>query len=420
MGAELHQNPEKIGRYEVIKKLGTGASGTVYLCNDSLYSRDVAIKVYACGKSEENSSDLNMMFETESAFVGKLSHPNILDIYDAGMDEGSPFLAMEYVHGARSLEAYCTKESLLPITTAVEIVYKCAKALNYAHSKGVIHRDVKPGNIMLTIDNDVRLIDFGIALVGDGVTPRIDGVVGTPSYLAPEQIRSQPVTHTSDLYSLGVVMYSLLTGRLPFRAKTVTQLLEHILSAKPIPIDMYRDGVPDELQKIVTRMMAHDVTERYSNGLEVALDLSRVHQMLASNGVDEADERVNELRRMPFFKNFSAKEIREVIKVGEWSTYRSGDIVEAGSASETRYSIILAGSVTVKSDGKVLYSLQQNGCFGGGTRTTKRRTTIATSNVKIFGVSAKLLEQTSTHCQLMFNKTFLNILIDRLEGPVAG
>ena len=417
MDAVLHQASDRIGRYEVVKCLGTGASGTVYLCNDPLYSRDVAIKVYTPGKVEETNSDLNKMFETESSIVGKLAHPNILDIYDAGFDEGQPFVAMEYVHGARTLEGYCTKDSLLPVSSAVEIIYKCAKALNYSHSKGIIHRDVKPGNIMLTIDNDVRLIDFGIALIGDGVSPRIDGVVGTPSYLAPEQICSQPVTHTSDLYSLGVVLYSLLTGRLPFRAKTVPQLLEHIMSAKPIPIDMYRDGVPGELQAIVSRLMSRDIAERYANGLDVALDLSRVHQLLASSGIDEADERVNELRRVPFFKHFSAKEIREIIKVGEWSSFRRGDTVEDMSEADTRYFIVLEGSVTVQSAGKVLYTLQQNGCFGGGSRNRKRRSTTATTDVKIFSVSAKLLEQTSTHCQLMFNKTFLNILIERLEAP---
>ena len=217
--------PEKIGKYVVIKEVGRGSTGIVYLSHDAYYGRDVAIKVYniETGGDEERARISRKMFLSEAHLVGMLQHPHILPIYDAGEENGHCYIVTEHVHGARTLAAYCRPDNLLRIDDTVEIVFKCAKALHYAHSRGVIHRDIKPSNIMLTQDSDVRIIDFGIALVSDSDISRIEGIAGSPSYMSPEQVQSLDLTNRSDLYSLGAVMYELLTGSRPFRAGNLAE-----------------------------------------------------------------------------------------------------------------------------------------------------------------------------------------------------
>ena len=217
--------PDKIGKYAIINEVGRGSTGVVYLSHDPYYGRDVAIKVYAqdAGGDDSRAKVSRKMFLSEAHMVGMLQHPNILPIYDAGEENGHCYIVTEHVHGARTLAAYCRPDNLLPVDDVVEIMFKCAKALHYSHSRGVIHRDIKPSNIMLTMDSDVRIIDFGIALVADSEISRIEGIAGSPSYMAPEQVQSGEITNRSDIYALGSVMYELLTGFRPFRAGNLTK-----------------------------------------------------------------------------------------------------------------------------------------------------------------------------------------------------
>ena len=206
--------PERIGKYVIINEVGQGSTGRVFLSHDPYYGRDVAIKLYNL-ESEEDEQKARVtrkMFFNEAQMMGRLQHPNILPIYDAGEENGSYYVVTEHVHGARTLNAYCRPDNLLRIDDVVEILFKCAKGLHYAHGRGVIHRDIKPSNIMLTLDNDVRIIDFGIALIKDSDVSRIEGIAGSPSYMSPEQVQSAEITPRSDIYSLGAVMYELLTG----------------------------------------------------------------------------------------------------------------------------------------------------------------------------------------------------------------
>ena len=240
--------PERIGKYLIINEVGRGSTGTVYLSHDPYYGRDVAIKVYAsdAGGDDDRARISRKMFLSEAHMVGMLHHPNILPIYDAGEENGHCYIVTEHVHGARTLAAYCRPDNLLRIDDVVEIMFKCAKAMHYAHSRGVIHRDIKPSNIMLTQDSDVRIIDFGIALVADSEISRIEGIAGSPSYMSPEQVQSLELSNRSDLYSLGAVMYELLTGVRPFRAGNLAKLLHQIVYATPAPIHTLRADVPEE------------------------------------------------------------------------------------------------------------------------------------------------------------------------------
>src|ERR1700741_914706 len=174
--------PERIGKYVIINEVGQGSTGRVFLSHDPYYGRDVAIKLYNIENEEDEQKGrvTRKMFFNEAQMMGRLQHPNILPIYDAGEENGSYYVVTEHGHGARTLAAYCRPDNMRRIDDVVEIIFKLAKGLHYAHGRGVIHRDVKPSNIMLTLDNDVRVIDFGIALIKDSNVSRIEGIAGSP------------------------------------------------------------------------------------------------------------------------------------------------------------------------------------------------------------------------------------------------
>ena len=414
--------PAKIGKYVIINKVGKGSTGIVYLSHDPYYRRDVAIKVYNIEEDQdaERAKVSRKMFFNEAHMVGMLQHPNIMPIYDAGEEDGKYYVVTEHVQGARTLAAYCRPDNLLRVDDVVEIIYKCAKALHYAHGRGVIHRDIKPSNVMLTIDNDVRIIDFGIAICADADVSRIEGIAGSPSYMSPEQVQSEELTSASDIYSLGAVLYELLTGFRPFRADNLSKLLHQIVYATPPPIHTYRSDLPEELEEVVATTMQKDKDKRCPSGNALAADLTRVYQDLRAkyNNFDN-QEHFDLLRALTFFHEFSHAEIWEVLRASDWHEYQDGeDIVREGEMDD-RFYIIVAGQAEVEANGIKLGLLQNGACFGETSyvRGAKRTASIkANGPVTILRVSSTLMEQVSSDCQLRFNKVFLRSLITRLQG----
>jgi eukaryotic-like serine/threonine-protein kinase len=416
------RTPEKVGKYVIVKEVGRGSTGVVYLSHDPYYRRDVAIKVYNLELHDEDRARVTRkMFLSEAHMVGMLQHPNILPIYDAGEENGHYYIVTEHVHGARTLSAYCKPDNLLPVDDVVEIIYKAAKALHYAHSRGVIHRDIKPSNLMLTQANDVRIIDFGIALVADSEISRIEGIAGSPSYMSPEQVQSLEITNRSDLYSLGAVMYELLTGFRPFRGGNLSKLLHQIVYATPQPIHTLRTEIPELVEDTVAKALQKEPAKRYRNGLELAADLTRVHQTLRE-GTSKIDrqEQFSILRTLKFFHDFSQAEILEVQRASTWQDYEEGgEIVKEGEMDD-RFYVIVSGRACVMRNGRSVGELEPGDCFGETSyvRGAKRLATIkALTNVTLMKVSSTLLEQSSAACQLRFNKVFLRSLISRLQSP---
>ena len=414
--------PDKIGKYRIINKVGEGSTGTVFLSHDPYYGRDVAIKLYSNEIDEEDDKarTARKMFFTEAHMVGRLQHPNILPLFDAGVESGRYYVVMEHVHGARTLAAYCRPDNLLPIDDVLKIVFKCARALHYAHSRGVIHRDIKPSNLMLTLDNDVRIIDFGIALSADADISRIEGIAGSPSYMSPEQVKSEDITSRSDLYSLGAVMYELITGYRPLRASSLAKLLHKIVYATPRPIHTLREDISEELEEVVMKALRKQVQERYANGLEFAAELTRLHQKLRQQvpAIDE-QERYDMLRGLTFFHDFSHSEIHELLKAGDWRTFGAQQYIIKEGELDDRFYVVANGAVEVETGGKVVGMLGPGECFGETSylRDATRAATIRASNdVTLICVSSTLLETLSTSCQLRFNRVFLRSLIQRLQG----
>jgi serine/threonine protein kinase len=414
--------PKKIGKYLIINEVGRGTTGTVYLSHDPYFRRDVAIKVYNTATDDDPSRAkiARKMFFNEAHMVGMLQHPNILPILDAGEEEGKYYVVMEHVQRARTLEAYCRPDNLLHVEDVVKIIYKCAKALHYAHKRGVIHRDIKPSNIMLTNDNDVRIIDFGIAILRDSDISKIEGIAGSPSYMSPEQVQGNDLTPASDLYSLGAVMYELLTGFRPFRASSLSKLLNQIVYSTPPPIHTLRLGAPEELEEIVAIALQKDPAARFTSGSDFGARLTRVYHQLKGqwDGIDR-QEHFDILRRLSFFHDFSQSEIRELLRASEWREYSATDEIVREGTADDRFYVIVTGQVAVESNGKALGTLREGDCFGETGYLSGARTTAgfrAQATVTVLSVSSTMLEQVSTECQLRFNKVFLRTLIRRLQG----
>ena len=412
--------PERIGKYYVVHEVGRGSTGTVYLSHDPFYGRDVAIKLYhATSGDDAEGRNARRMFMGEAKMVGKLQHPNIVPIFDAGEEDGRRYVVTEHVHGARTLSAYCRAGSLLPIDQVVAIMYKCAKALHYAHSRGVVHRDIKPSNILLTQDGDVRIVDFGIALVADSDVSRLEGVAGSPAYMSPEQVQGLELDARSDLYSLGAVMYEMLCGQRPFRAGALGKLLRQVVQSEAESLRSIRAEIPEELEEVVKRALEKEPGNRYRTGTEFAAELTRVHQKLRATQAEiDDEERFAVMRKLRFFHDFSHGEIREVMRAGVWTDCQPGESVLRPGDIDDRFYIVVSGTVRLSRGGDIIGRVPAGGCFGeAGYAEGSRRDTIveAETPVTMLKVTATLLEQASISCQLRFNKVFLRELIGRLQ-----
>ena len=415
--------PERIGKYVIIKEVGQGSTGRVFLSHDPYYGRDVAIKVYnlESEEDEQKASVTRKMFFNEAQMVGRLQHPNIVPIYDAGEEDGKYYVVTEHIHGARTLAAYTKPDNLLRIDDVVEIIYKCSKALYYAHNRGVVHRDIKPNNIMLTNDNDVRIIDFGIAIVSDSDISRIEGIAGSPSYMSPEQVQSAEITAQSDIYSLGAVMYELLTGFRPFRANNLSKLLHQIVFATPPPLHSLREEISEDLEQVVARSLQKEPEKRFPNASEFAAALTRVYQDLRNEYLQiDRKEQFDLLRKLRFFHDFSHEEIHEVLRASDWRDYQDGQPIIREGEMDDRFYIIVGGEVGVESGRRKIGALGEGECFGETSYLDGARRTasiVASGDVTLMRVSSSLLEQASSSCQLRFNKVFLRTLIHRLQSP---
>lgn len=262
-----------LGRYEIVKELGRGAMGTVFLGKDPRINREVAIKTLRYEEIDaEQIDEVKKRFFREAEAAGKLSHPNIVTIYDVGEDYDIAYMAMELLDGS-DLGKYTKKESLLPMEEILRVVCCVASALDYAHANGIVHRDIKPANIMMLNNREIKVADFGIARVMATSKTQTGVVMGTPSYMSPEQIAGKKVDGRSDLFSLGVVLYELIAGERPFNGDSIATLMYNITSSAPPSIKELSPDIPERLAPILEKLLAKDAEVRYHTGKELADDL---------------------------------------------------------------------------------------------------------------------------------------------------
>jgi eukaryotic-like serine/threonine-protein kinase len=261
------------GRYRILRKLGSGGMANVYLAEDEDLGRRVAIKIMSARYADDDT--FNERFRREAKAAAALSHPNIVSIYDRGQADGTPYIAMEVIEG-RSLKELVLARGPLPIDQAVDFTKQMLAALRFAHRNGIIHRDIKPHNILVGAENRLKVTDFGIARAGASQMTEVGSIMGTAQYLSPEQARGAPVAASSDLYSVGIVLYELLTGQTPFNGETAIEIAMKHVNETPKPPSELRHGIPPELDQIVLRALAKNPEDRYQSAEEMEEDLDRL------------------------------------------------------------------------------------------------------------------------------------------------
>jgi eukaryotic-like serine/threonine-protein kinase len=420
---------EQLGKYPLIREIGSGATSCVYLAREPLNGREVAIKVFLFDKDADLHTERmkHKAFVAEASLAGKLNHPHIVDILDAVVEPDHSYLVMEYVAGT-TLEAHSEVNSLLPLNKVVEIIFKCIRALEYAFQHGIIHRDIKPGNILLSQRGETKVSDFGASFRSRGHdTTQITGI-GSPAYMSPEQVRLEHLTQQTDIYSLGVTMYRLLTGRLPYAATTQAALAYAILNTPAPPPATLRPDLPPLLDQIVMKAITKDPAGRYASWLEFGKELSQAFTTLRLVGESVSDsEKFNELRNLPFFVDFGDVALWEVVRIATWRTLPKGTTVIREGDEGDSFFLLIKGELAVTLGGMQLATIKPGGCFGEVlyfTNLTRRTSSVtALSGVTVVEIKAKALRAATDGCQAGFNKAVIRVLIERLlrsNRRVAG
>jgi serine/threonine protein kinase len=368
---------------------------------------------------EEEAKRFEKLFLNEASLAGKLNHPNIVGVYDAVVEGDQRYIVMEYVPGG-SLKKFCSEQNLLPIRQAVLVIFKMCRALDYAFQNGVIHRDIKPANILLSERDDIKISDFGTAKISHSEHTQIDGFLGSPAYMSPEQINEELPSVQTDIWSLGVVMYELLTGKLPFRADNAVTMINKILNEEPTPIEKLRPDLPPKLAEIVKKAMHKDPKRRYRTWFEMASDLANTFPQLERYSHEiSSTEKFNKLRSLPFFREFKDAELWEVLRGAVWEAHsREENLLLEGEIGQAFF-IIVSGQVKVVKDAKLLNVLKEGDCFGemaylSGDRARRSASIISVSEVQLLKIQSAQLDALSEGCQLRFNREFLRTLIERL------
>lgn len=420
----MESNIKKIGKYETTRVLGKGATATVYLANDPDNARQVAIKLIEFGREHEAvSKRLKKLFQSEDATGRTLKHPNIVQVYDAVIEQNRAYLVMEYVNG-KSLDYYCQISKLLPLHRVVGIIFKCCMALDYAYRCGIVHRDIKPANILIDEKDNPKITDFGLAL---NLRKDIDKDstfvmgVGSPAYMSPEQIKNYPLNQKTDLYSMGVILFQLLTGRLPFRAQNQWALIYKIVNMDTPSICALNPNLPEGVERIIKKALEKDLFNRYTNGAEFAKDLSSVkYQIVYDHSPEQDTKNFEKLRKLEFFTEFENIELWEVLRVSNFRRYPAKKTLISEGDEGRHFGVILQGSVEVSVEGKTICRLEAGEVVGEmaylNYNDHRRSATVITLEpIEYLEINSSALDLSSEEVLERFNQLLMSKVIKRLR-----
>jgi serine/threonine protein kinase len=422
--------PQRIGKYRVLARLGEGTTSEVFLAHDDFNDRPVAIKRVRLGAAP-GVSDSQLMarfFDAEAALVGRLQHPNVVQIYDAVSDPAGPYVVMQYVPGT-TLRSFCRADALLPLDQVVEIGFKCAMALGYVSRQGLIHRDVKPANLLVTVQDgmvtDVKVSDFGSALNLQSDATQVLGV-GSLAYMPPEQLDGGTLDASADIYGLGAVLYHLIAGHPPFEATTTSVLMAQICTAEPASLVGERAGVDPALDAVVRRSLAKRPQDRHPDWDSFARALSALvtnQQVPLGAPQDVLDsERFTLLRSLEFFGGFGDVELWEVVRRADWQRHPVGHRLYRSGEEGNTFHIIAAGAVEVNRDGRVVARLSTGTSVGemaylAPNPEFKRHSTdvVVVEPATTISFTPQTMARLSPDGRHLFDEAFIRVLVRRLH-----
>ena len=410
----------QIGKYDIRRQLGKGATGTVYLAVDTFSGKEVALKVIEpeVFKDPEFGAVHRAQFLNEASLAGKLRHPHIVAILDAVVLEDSGHIAMEVVSGG-DLSQHVSADTLLPVADVLQIGFKCCGALAYAFNEGIIHRDIKPANLMIAQGTDVKIADFGAALLRKAQSVQTASI-GSPYYMSPEQVEHAPLTHHSDMYCLGVVLYELLTGQRPFAADTLESLVEKILHQEPAPPSSVRPGLPKEIDRVVLCALGKKPQFRYATWAEFALALSDVGKLVLPPDAIMDSEKYVALKRVEMLANLSDAELWELTQAGRWARVAAKQAIVRENDPGKSFFFLAQGQVKVTLEGRLLNTISEGECFGEmayirGGEMPRHATVEAMTGILLAEFEPEPLGRMSLGAQLQLTRALVRNLVDRLD-----
>ena len=422
----MEKTPDKIGKYKLIREVGRGATATVYLAEHPQYPDNVALKLIRFDDKAKDEAKWNRrllkLLRAEMDVSRRLDHPNIIKIFDTAVEKDYASIVMEYFPGA-TLERYCSFQNLLPLHRTIGMVFKCAMALDYAYRQGVVHRDIKPANILVDDQDNVKITDFGLALniskKSASDSTFIMGV-GSPAYMSPEQIKGYPLNQKTDLFSLGVVLFHMLTGRLPFRAKNPAQLIYKIINTEPPLVSQINSELPEQLDQVIRKALEKDLYSRYKNGADFAKDLSAVrYKILDDSGGQQDTTRYSVLRKMPFFTEFEDVEIWEILRISRWRKVESNTLLMREGDADQRFGIVIDGRVEVSVDGHRVSEVSYGEVFGELAFLDEQEhrhmyTAVTTTTTIYLEINPASLALATDECQDAFRRRLVTVVARRL------
>ena len=426
--------PRNIGPYRVLGQLGEGATSVVYHARDAFRDRDVAIKcVRAPAAGTDSGSGASHYYErffaAEAALVGRLSHPNVVQIFDAVADPLQPYLVMEYVAGV-TLRDFCQADALLSLEQIVEIGFKCAMALGYVYRQGLIHRDVKPANLLAVMDRDqvvdIKITDFGSVLQLEADRTQVHRV-GSLAYMSPEQLDGSALGCGADIYSLAAVLYHLIAGRPPFEGPTQAALMHQVFNEQPTPPSALRSGVPASLDALILGALAKQPSDRPTNWEDFAQALSG---LVARREVPRGrlqgvldSERFTLLRSLEFFSDFGDVELWEVVHRARWQRFNFGHALYIKGQEGGSFHILAQGEVEVFREGRKVAQLGRGTSVGEMAYLAPsvelrmhRADVIVSAPCTTVSFTPATLGQLSPGTRHRFDDAFIRVLVRRLHA----
>ncbi len=409
----------QVGKYKLSELLGQGTSGTVYQGLDTMSGKEVALKIIdpRVFQDPEFGAERHAQFLAEASLAGMLIHPHIVSILDAATQNDTGYIAMELVTGG-DLSQHIESGGLLPVRDVIEIAFNCCSALEYTSRVGIIHCDIKPANIMIAEGTDVRITDFGAAFLRKSQVVRT-AAMGSPHYMSPEQIAGEELTLHSDMYSLGVVLYELLTGRLPFVPDRLEDLVQKILTLDPEPPSRLRSELSPQIDQVVMRALKKKPQQRHKNWAEFALELSEISRKVVSPEIVYDDDKLQALKRVECLAALSESELKEIAKAARWSRLNAAEVVVREDDSGSSFFLLAAGSAKVVRRERLLNLIHEGEFFGEmayvlGQQRKRHATVVATKELLLAEFKPDALARISLGAQLQLTRSLARNLVERL------